>query len=429
MSDTPQSEALPRTLTRPLWGAALCFGLLLGLFGLWSVLAPIATTVRVSGMLKSSLLTYEIQHPFGGQLAAVHIRQHDPVSTGTPLFRLDVEAQKLALHETQIQIQLIEDEIAIIGHFLDPDAPSEIKDDLNPTLFRQYEAEAAQIAAQIEASELAAAMANSKLLSIDQQLEILDERLSLLTAQADRQSDLRARGIATQAEADTSQDQALMLQAQIETQYVEQITLHSEIVQAQQSALSQREDHKRRLLSTLNTNKARLPELRRQAGQLQREIDMAIVRAPVDGTVVDLTHATADMVATRGQTLARLAQPLDDPIVDVLIPTGSIDQVYTGMTGLLTISALPQRDMPVIEVELTSISPEALRNPDGNPTRYPARAKINADDLKAARKSLGAKVNFASDMPVSVAFSGRSTTFGAYLFGGFLKVFQDGLQD
>jgi multidrug efflux pump subunit AcrA (membrane-fusion protein) len=62
--------------------AALAVIIFLGGVGLWSALAPIATTLRISGTLVSTKPSFDIQHPFGGLVTDVLVSLHQSVDVG-----------------------------------------------------------------------------------------------------------------------------------------------------------------------------------------------------------------------------------------------------------------------------------------------------------------------------------------------------------
>ena len=61
-------NALPFSVTRPLFMAAIMLGLALFALGTWAAVAPLATTIRANGTIASSAPSYDVQHPFGGHI-------------------------------------------------------------------------------------------------------------------------------------------------------------------------------------------------------------------------------------------------------------------------------------------------------------------------------------------------------------------------
>ena len=99
------------------------------------------------------------------------------------------------------------------------------------------------------------------------------------------------------------------------------------------------------------------------------------------------------------------------------------------MSGQLTLAALPQRSHPRVTATITSMSPKARRDADGRVLGYDGVAEINPEDHTALLAQLGEGISLTADMPVTVVFTGRDTTFGAYIMGPFWSFLQKAMQD
>ncbi len=418
--------ALPREISRPLWITAIGLFCFLLLIMIWAIYAPIATTVRVSGSFASSRLSYDIQHPFGGRIEQVFVSLHQVVAKNDPLFLLDVNSSRSALAEIETQLDTLNTETSIIQYFLDkPSTPSPKNSFIT---LQYYEAQRA-LKSKIDTKEQAIIAANARLQTASQGLAMLKQRQAILHERSLDSHDLVARGIVTRKADEALTDTILNLGSQIAEEESREISLRAEIAQSKIAIDTLRAEYRLALVKKLNANTARLPELRQQALRLQSEISSALVRSPVAGKITSLKYDTAQMYAGKGQTLVTLAQKLDHPVPHLKVPITLIDQIHPGMTGTLTIPALPQRKMPKIRVTLTSIAPEATKTPDGQAEYYLALATINQDDLQAAARRMGAAFHLATDMPVMVSLEGRETTMYRYLFGAFANLFTDALQD
>lgn len=188
-------------------------------------------------------------------------------------------------------------------------------------------------------------------------------------------------------------------------------------------------EHRLSFLNRLEQNKSRLLELRRQARTLEDEIKRATIIAPNDGFVVSLNFDTEEMYITRGTTLLVLSQPLQHPRIKMVIPTTAVDQSYIGMIGKMIIPSLPQRNIPNVNIKLTSISPEAMKDETDQTVGYQAYAAIVPKDLNALQQSLKGDLNLATDMPVNLSLVGRTTTLYQYLIAPFFNAFDGAIQD
>ncbi|MCP5076222.1 MAG: HlyD family efflux transporter periplasmic adaptor subunit [Rhodobacteraceae bacterium] len=430
MADQSSSAKLPTTITRPLWATGLAMTGFLAVLLSWAILASIATTIRVNGSFVSSKPSYEIQHPFGGRIAQVDVTLHQTVSKGDRLFLLDVATNQRAHSEIQAQISALEDENQIIERYLADKVETASQGSGGTGYVELLFSEARKVLElKISTQKNAAISARQKLETVNTGIALMEQRRTQLRARVDRRKALVARGVVGRQETDVLADTILSLGSDLEQQKAQALTLQAEARRSELAARTLATEYRSGLLTRLNANRQRQPELRRRATLLAAEISSAAVTSPISGTVTELNYDTRGMFAGRGQTLVTLAQGLDRPVVRLTVPISSIDQVHVGMVGKLTVPALPQREMPVIRLRISTLSPEAQRNRDGEPIHYLALATINPDDMQLAQSVLGDKFRLATDMPVSAALQGRNTTMSRYLFGGFANLFTDALQE
>lgn len=87
--------------------------------GVWSALAPIASAVVASGQFVVSGQRAEVQHPDGGIVAAVYVRDGDMVRAGAPLIDLDPTELDIERRRLREAIAALDEQIALIGEEAD----------------------------------------------------------------------------------------------------------------------------------------------------------------------------------------------------------------------------------------------------------------------------------------------------------------------
>ncbi|GLQ33764.1 HlyD family type I secretion periplasmic adaptor subunit [Amylibacter marinus] len=428
MPDTTENDALFQAAIRPLRMSAIVIVLLLLVVGIWSVTAHLATTIRANGTLVSANQGVDIQHPYGGAILQADAILHHGVKTGQKLYVLDVSKQRENLQQIETQTAQIIEENAVLQLFLSDD-PSGASSVMSGALYARYKARFDQVNHQVAQSEISAGSAVQQRISTQNEIAALEQQLEVAIAQERQRLLLTNKGLATQSQSDELRKQVLAIRANIHSKQTELIALEEKIETAQYQVQQLRQNFRIELLTQLTSNQARLPELTRGAITLRHEIAQAEITAPVDGFLVEVNYQSSGMFIGRGQTIAKIAQPLDSPVVRLIIPTQAIEQTYVGMLGTLTISSLPQRNLSKISAELVSISPDALKDETGATLGYSATAQINDQELQAALASVGTPLNLSADMPVSLALEGRQTTFYDYIAAPFFKIFSGALQD
>lgn len=428
-NDLEHTADFPKQIIKPLHLAAWCVGIGICLVTLWLVYAPIATTIRANGTLVSSVPSYDIQHPFGGPIETVHVVLQQSVTTGQDLVAFDVSVQRDALKELQKQMSNLTYENTIISAYLDGVRPDAKNANDNYHIELQYLELQNKFQQDLEIQVNIIRANHTRAVMITKDIDILKKRRALAFEKAHALEKLVAKGAIASAEVDENKEKLLVLDGEINVEQSRLTAVHEETKAAKLEAKRLKTDYRLSLLDRLNQNEVRLIELRRQILPLKEEIANAVVRSPIDGTIVALNFDTDRMYAGQGSSILKLSKRLEKPKVLINIPTQSIDQVKLAMNGKMTIPSLPQRNLPPINVRLTAISPDAIKDENGQPIGYQATADIVSSDLKALTKSLEGDLRLSTDMPVSVALEGRNTTFYQYLILPFFKAFSHAIQD
>ncbi len=422
---------LPAVLLSPVRNGAM--GLLVALLCLicWAVFAPLATTVRASGVLMSSKPSFNIQHPYNARLKTVKVKLHDPVIAGQILYELDVSSQQKALRELRSAIHHFEAENRLITGILDTGGmgSTENGDDVPEVIKRNYAEMLENLDLEVAIVQQASQSIENRLAFLDRGLDLLQERQALMADRAEHLSTLKQKGLIAAAQNEVHTNQLLDLQEELIRAETER---SADLATLRRNEIDRQSYKTRFRLTLLNkrlSNEARLPDLRRAAATIEDEVAQARIKAPVAGDVVAIGFDTDGLYAPRGTTLLTIAQPLELPFVEITIPPQAIDQTRPGMKGVLTISSLPQRNMPKIKVTLETIARDALLDPAGTPIGYRGRAIIDQQDLTRVRQSMGDALSLSADMPVEVALEGRHITFWQYLIDPFFQIFKESLQD
>ncbi|MEP3295771.1 MAG: HlyD family efflux transporter periplasmic adaptor subunit [Pseudoruegeria sp.] len=433
MNDTGSQniELLPRDILKPVQRAGVGLFIAGVLLVIWACYAPLSTTVRASGTLVSSRPSFDLQHPHNGRVASVDVMLHDEVSEGQILIQLDVAPQKEALSQIEQLISHIEAENAAIETVLTAETLADLTlpDDQSPTISAHYLEMRANLQLELETVEEEARSARQQAEAIHQRLDILTTRRDIMAQRAVHLDSLSQKGLIAVTQTENHRNLFLDLQADLVNEQSDLAATEASIRRIAIEHKRHSADFRLTLLQKKLSNEAQLPELRRSEVNIRDEVAQSAIRAPVSGSIVALHFDTKRMFIPRGTTLLTIAQPLEQPFVNVIIPLQAIDQTRAGMAGALTISSLPQRNLPKIRVTLISIAHDAILDQNGTPTGYRGRATINPDDLNLAAERLNGELSLSADMPVSVAFEGRKTTFSEYLVEPFLTIFKDALQD
>lgn len=415
------TEALPPQVMGPLYRCGLALVCFACAVVLWTGFAPLATTLSVGGKLVSARPAVQLQHPYGGQIAAVPVKLHQHVAAGDLLMRLDVRLELAQARALQTDLAQLRAENDVIDNLLEGRAmPDQAAD--------PYQIKYEQAQLQHHSKQASAVSLDLQVQALAAKLVLAESQRELLGQKEGRQSKLSEKGLLKQQESDSLQERILITEAEIEKDRADLAALQDRAAQARHQADLVLLQMQETLASTRRANSREMAGISQQLRGLQDRIDQAELRAPIAAQVTELPLQTADSYAARGATLVGLSQPLDQPHVAFDVPVSHIDQVLNGMTGRLVLTSLPQRSMPVIDVQVTTLSARADLNEQGQPVSYAGRAQVVGDGLDRLQHALG-EGNLIEDMPVQVILSVRETTFAQYLLAPLTAAFGNALQD
>ena len=142
------------------------------------------------------------------------------------------------------------------------------------------------------------------------------------------------------------------------------------------------------------------------------------IRAPQDGMVFQSTVHTVGGVVTAGDAMMLIVPDADNLTVEAKVNPQDIDQVRTGQTALLRLSAFNQRTTPEIYGTVTRISADASTDQRTGQTYYTIRIAMPGDEVA----KLG-EVRMVPGMPVEAFVQTGDRTMISY----FVKPLHDQL--
>lgn len=425
------------SVRRPvLLGLAALALLILG-FGLWATLAELSGAVVAPGRIEVDRDRQVVQHPDGGVVADILVRDGDRVTAGQVLLRLDGSAlrSELAIVDGQLS------ELACRSARLIAERDGLAEPEFPPDLLRRAES-LADLAAQIDGQRrLFAARSDSLagqrqllLRRIDQiaaELNGLSAQRSSLATQLDLiehelavQQGLLDRGFAQAGTVLSLQREQARLRGQMGEMAAAEARAQDQIteVEIEISGLDtrRRED----AISELRDIGPALLELTEHRRILLKRMDRLDLRAPVSGVVLGLQVTTLRAVLRPAEPLLYVI-PQDRPlVVTARIAPIHVDEVAVGQEAEMVFPAFQARDTPHLHGRVTRVSADALTDPQSGAVYYAAEIEL----ATVERARLGHRA-LIPGMPVEVFLqTGRHTPL-AYLVKPFTDYFSHAFRE
>lgn len=367
---------------------------LVGGVGIWSAFASIAGAVVAMGQLKVESNRQVVQHPDGGVVKEILVKEGDVVEAGEVLVRLDdkLMAGELAIAEGQLY-EIMARRGRLIAErdgLAEPVFNDELRDaaQRNPEIAsllegqtRLYTARATSMKGQKEQlrerqsqirEEIAGANAQS--VALERQLELVGKELTDLRgllakglAQASRVLALERENARLLGQAGEIKANIARLKGQISEIEIQLLGLDS----------TQREE----AITELRDFEYRENELREQRNSLVETLDRLEVRAPRPGRVLGMTIYALRSVVRSAEPILYIVPSDEELVVEARIETINIDQIYPGQEARLRFSAFSARTTPEVPGKVVKVSPDTFTDEATGMSYYSAELKFDLDSL------------------------------------------------
>lgn len=394
-----------------------------GLFT-WSLAAPLSSAVIAPGTVVVDSNRKIIQHPEGGVIEAILVRDGDIVGAGQTLVTLQNEellaadtrsAQLLLMaeaKEARLQAERIgADRVLFPNSVLDAaltDASRIIAD--QESIFR---ARRAALETRTTALESKMAQAHDASEGLQRQLYQQQERVRLTQSEINDTRMLAEKGFAPRRRL-LELERAL---AQLEGRIAE---LDIALKDARRAAdfhqleIDQvRAAYRETVESELNMVQKEIYSLRENRRSIVHRLADLELRAPTSGTVVNMAVHTIGGVVGPGSVLMEIV-PLEDPlVVDVRISPSDIDYVAAGMAADVYLPGAARRTKPPARGEVLNVSADLVIDPKRNEPHYLARVRLPQTGQ--------AGVHFRPGLPVDVIVVRGERTLMSYMLEPFTR--------
>jgi HlyD family secretion protein len=385
-----QAEASIRKQLR--LGTAVVFILLVGLGG-WAALADISGAVIASGIVVVESNDKKVQHPTGGIVGELLVKEGDRVNVGDVLVRLDetltranlaivskaldeLTSRKARLEAERDARDRIECPQDLLARRQDPDVASEIESE-------QRAFEVGRTAREGQKQQLAEQIAQLKD-SIEGYVireQAKAQEIDLIERELKGARDLYAKNLIPISKLTELEREATRL----EGERGELITAISEtkgkIAETELKILQVDNDMRNDAGRELRDVEAKISELVERKVAAEDQLKRVEIRAPQSGWVHELSVHTVGAVIGAGDTIMLIVPDHDKLSVEAKVKPTDVDQLHPGQTAKLRFSAFDIRSTPEINGTLTRVSADVQTDERSGKSYYVAHIDIAEDEL------------------------------------------------
>jgi HlyD family type I secretion membrane fusion protein len=371
----------------PLLTGFLGLAVLVGGFGTWAVLSQITGAVIAPGRVEVDQNRQVVQHPDGGVVAEILVKEGDVVAQGAMLLRLDatellselavVEGQLFEVLARRARLEAERDGAAAL--VFDPllsGSDNPVAAELMEGQDRLFEARLDSARAEQDQLSKRRDQIADQILGIEAQQTSTAEQLRLIALELADQQTLLDRGLAQAPRVLALQREMANLTGQAGELTAAVAQAEGRITETEIEILrietTRREDAISRLRD-LQFNEIELAERRRA---LISQLDRLDIRAPVSGVVYGMQVFAPRSVIRPADPVLFLI-PQDRPLViSTQVEPIHIDQIYPGQEVTVRFSAFDQRRTPELAGRITLVSADAFQDQDSRLSYYRAEVEL-----------------------------------------------------
>lgn len=385
--------ATPR-LWPQLRGIALVGLVLIGLFfgglGAWAAMAPLATVSVAPGSVGPEGSRRTVQHLEGGIILDILVKDGDVVAAGQPLVVMDevqartqaeaLTGRRYSLGATLARLEAERDgkgfvswpEWIVADAKRRPEAAAALR--TQEGLFRArriadqqrvrvIEERIAQLEAQIAGSVAQAAAIDEQKALIAEEIATVEDLLKKGLERMPRLLALRRAAASLEGERRAADSAAAVARREIAENRVEMANLAA---------------------TRLEETGAQLSEVQLELVDVEQKIRSAedivarkTVRAPIDGTVVDLRFKTEGGVIQPGEPILDVVPKDERLVIRAQVPPQDIDVVHPGLTATVHFPAFKQRNLARMEGKVTRVAADVTTERETGHSYYLASIEVD----------------------------------------------------
>jgi len=381
--------------TGPLLVGATALFVLVGVLGYWSVNARIAGAVIASGMIQVESNRQVLQHPQGGVVGELLVKDGDIVASGDIVLRFDdkqlrselaiLEGQLFELLARKARLQAERDGLvalpapdALLAEAMaDPEVQGLIDGQQ-----RLFEARADTLRQSAEQIAEQIAQAENQIDGADAQLAALETQKSLIEVELIDTKSLFDKGLTPASRVSALQREQARLLGEIGSLTASVAQLRGQIAALNIERIALTTRLREDAISTLRDQQFQEVELVQRRLSTLETLSRTELRAPVGGVIYDSRVFALQSVVSPAEPIMFII-PQDQPmIVSARIDPIHVDQVHVGQEASLRFAAFDQRMTPEVLGRVTKVSADVFTDQATGLSYYQVELIPSAEEME-----------------------------------------------
>ena len=427
---------MPR-LRGVIWTGNLLIGVFIVGLGLWSVLAPLKSAAVASGVIEPESSRKTIQHLEGGIVRRILVKNGDAVTAGQVLIELDDTKSRSERDSIQGQLWDAEGNRArLLAEQAGADQVT-YPEDLRAAMDRYpaasailtgqqkiFEARRQVMQAEIQITNERIAQVRQEIVGLGAQKTALADRAAISSQELDQVIALSAKGLERKNRLLNLQREKADLDGQ-QGEVAAQISRAYQVISGAQADLAKLEsDRLSEIAQGMRDTEGRIMQLRERLRAIDDQLSRTDIRAPEDGTIMNLRVHTSGGVIGAGEPLVDLLPRSDRLIVSVHVRPEDINLVHAGLEAQVHLLPYNQRRVPLLKGRVEYVSADRLIDTQTGQSYFAATIRVT--DERLAKMS---DVELVAGMPAQTLIETGESSVAFYavrpLFDSFNRAFRE----
>jgi HlyD family secretion protein len=400
---------------------AFLFVLVFGLGG-WASTTEIAGAVVAPGTLVVDSNVKKVQHPTGGVVGKLYVKEGDRVHAGDLLVRLDETQTRAALtivtrelDELNARRTRLEAERDDADHLVfSPDLMARRGDrELERVLTGEqklFEIRKTARAGQISQLRERVSQLQDEIRGADDQVASKEKEIELITQELAGVRELWSKKLVPISRVTALNRDAARLSGERGSLTATVAQFRGKISETELQILQIDQDLRSEVGKELAEIRAKSSEMVERRVTAEDQLKRVEVRAPQSGTVHQLAIHTVGGVIAPGEQILLVVPDADDLVVEARIAPQDVDKVRPGQAARLRFAAFDQRTTPEIKGEVSRVSADLMQDKLTGQSYYTIRLMTSKEELATLS---GHKL--VPGMPVEVFMKTGDRTILSYL--------------
>ena len=393
---------------------------LVGVLGGWAATTELAGAVIAPGTVVVDSNVRKVQHPTGGVVGELRVRDGDPVKAGDVVVRLDETQTRAALGIVVAQLYeltgrkaRLEAEFAGSATIIFPPQLTVLGEEAQRIIggeHRLFDVRRQQRAPQTDQLKARIAQLEKEIEGLTVQHNAKGEELELIRLETDRVAGLfdkqlipETRMLSIRRERSRIGGEHGALLAQIARARGQISEIELQILGLDQTLRSEAQRE-------LRDVEGRIAELLERRIAAEDQLQRVEIRAPIDGIVHQLTIHTVGGVISPSEPLMLVVPQGDTLVIEAKVAPQDIDNVRIGQAAYVRFPAFNQRTTPEFLGEVRIVAADLIREPNTGLSYFLTRLSLS--DAESERMG---DMKLKPGMPAEVQIRTGEATFLSYL--------------